>query len=111
MLEAILGQPEGVAYLRKVTEGTLALPLLLVGEQGVGRRSSVLEAAKAVFEPTQHVALERGHHPDFHFVCVEEDKDISLLIKATKPGVYTIEKAPPEGAEQGSDEGRPAGEP
>ena len=42
---------------------------------------------------------------------VEEDKDISLLIKATKPGVYTIEKAPPEGTEQGSDEGRPVGEP
>jgi hypothetical protein len=42
---------------------------------------------------------------------VEEDKDISLPIKATKPGAYTIEKAPPEGAEQGSDEGGPAGEP
>src|SRR4029453_1523414 len=41
----------------------------------------------------------------------EEDKDISLLIKATKPGVYAIEKAPPEGAEQGSGEGSPAGEP
>lgn len=78
MLEAVLGQPEGVAYLRKVVDGTFTLPLLLVGEQGVGRRLSVFEAAKAVFEPEQHVALERGHHPDFHFVRVEEDKDIKV---------------------------------
>ena len=30
---------------------------------------------------------------------VEEDKDISLLIKATKPATYTVAKAPPEGPE------------
>jgi len=33
---------------------------------------------------------------------VEEDKDISLLIKATKPATYTVAKAPPRGPEQGS---------
>jgi hypothetical protein len=42
---------------------------------------------------------------------VEEDKDISLLIKATKPGTYTVAKAPPEGPEQGSGEGAPKGTP
>src|SRR5262245_22098876 len=42
---------------------------------------------------------------------VEEDKDISLLIKATKPGTYTVAKAPPEGLEQGSGEGTPKGTP
>src|SRR5262245_66391088 len=35
----------------------------------------------------------------------------SLLIKATKPGTYTVAKAPPEGPEQGSAEGAPKGAP
>lgn len=78
MLEAVFGQPEGVAYLGKVIEGALTLPLLLVGPQGVGRRFSVHETAKAIFEADQHVALERGNHPDFRAVCVEDDKDIGV---------------------------------
>jgi DNA polymerase III subunit delta' len=78
MLEAVLGQPEGVAYLSRVVEGSFCLPLLLVGPQGVGRRLSVIEAAKAVFGADQHGALDRGHHPDFHLVRVEDDKDIKV---------------------------------
>jgi hypothetical protein len=42
---------------------------------------------------------------------VEEDKDISLLIEATKPGTYTVAKALAEGPEQGSGEGAPKGAP
>ena len=41
---------------------------------------------------------------------VEEDKDISLYVKATKPGAYTVEKAPSEGAEQGGTAEAPEGE-
>jgi hypothetical protein len=41
---------------------------------------------------------------------VEEDKDISLFIKATKPGTYTVEKAPSEGAAQGGPAEEPEGE-
>jgi hypothetical protein len=41
---------------------------------------------------------------------LEEDKDISLLGKVTKPGVYTIEKVPAEGAEQGGPAQEPEGE-
>lgn len=78
MLEAVLGQPEGVAYLSKVVEGTLKLPLLLVGPQGVGRRLSVLEAAKVIFETEQHAALNRGSHPDFRIISVEDDRDIKV---------------------------------
>lgn len=78
MLEAVLGQPEGVAYLSRVIEGTFRLPLLLVGPQGVGRRLSVFEAAKTLFGADQHGALDRGHHPDFHLVRVEDDKDIKV---------------------------------
>ena len=32
---------------------------------------------------------------------IDEDKDISLLVKATNPGNYTMAKAPPEGDAQG----------
>jgi DNA polymerase-3 subunit delta' len=78
LLEAVLGQSEGVSYLLKVIDGTFTLPLLLVGPQGVGRRLSVLETIKAVFERTQHHALERGCHPDFHQVRVEDDSDIKV---------------------------------
>lgn len=78
MLEEVLGQPEGILYLRKVLDGTFTLPLLFVGEQGTGRRLSVMEAAKTVFEQSQHYALERGHHPDFRLVQVEDDKDIKV---------------------------------
>ena len=47
---------------------------------------------------------------------IDEDKDISLYVKATKPGTYTMEKAPPEdaggGAEEGpADAGPPPGKP
>lgn len=78
MLESVLGQPEGVFYLRQVAEGTFALPLLLIGEEGTGRRLSIVEAAKTVFEESQHYALEAGHHPDFRVVEVEDDKDIKV---------------------------------
>jgi hypothetical protein len=40
---------------------------------------------------------------------IEEDKDISLLVKATKPGAYSIEKAPSESAEQGAPAEEPEG--
>ncbi|MGZ8415517.1 MAG: hypothetical protein ACXWVQ_00825 [Methyloceanibacter sp.] len=32
---------------------------------------------------------------------IDEDEDIALFVKATKPGSYSIEKAPPEGAQEG----------
>jgi hypothetical protein len=37
---------------------------------------------------------------------IDEDKDISLYVKATTPGTYTMEKAPPEG--EGAGESGPA---
>jgi hypothetical protein len=40
---------------------------------------------------------------------IEEDKDISLLVKVSKPGVYSVEKAPPE-VEQGGPAEEPEGE-
>src|SRR5688572_6466810 len=78
MLETVYGQPEAVAYLRRVAEGTLKLPLLLSGPSGVGRRFSVAETAKQVFGVEQQLALSGGHHPDYRVVEVEDDKDIKV---------------------------------
>lgn len=78
MLEAVLEQPDGVFYLQKVVEGTFTLPLLLVGEEGTGRRLSVMEAARAVFDEDQHYALDRGSHPDFRLVEGEPNKEIKV---------------------------------
>jgi hypothetical protein len=36
---------------------------------------------------------------------IEEDKDISLFIKATNPGTYTVDKAPPETGPEGGEGG------
>lgn len=40
---------------------------------------------------------------------IDEDEDISLYVKATNPGTYTMEKAPPEGAEEKGPEESPKG--
>ena len=40
---------------------------------------------------------------------IDEDEDISLYVKATNPGTYTMEKAPPEGAEEEGPEESPKG--
>ena len=78
MLEAVLGQPEGVAYLGKVIAGSFTLPLLMVGPIGVGRRFAVLEAAKELFGLDHHMALEWGRHPDFHCLAAEDEKDVKV---------------------------------
>ena len=49
MLEVIREQEEGVLFLNRVIEKHLQSPLLLVGEEGVGRRYSVQQAARAMF--------------------------------------------------------------
>jgi hypothetical protein len=36
---------------------------------------------------------------------IDEDKDISLFVKATNPGTYTLEKAPPGSDEDGGEGG------
>lgn len=92
VLEKVLEQPEGVLYLGKVVDGTLKRPLLLVGEEGVGRRTSVTEAAKEVFARDQHYALERGQHPDFRLVEGEPYKEIK--VDAIREIVAETETAP-----------------
>lgn len=69
MLKEVQEQTEGVRFLRRVIEGHLTSPLLLVGDDGVGRRFSVIEAAREAFSggdsnSTHSVQIDQGVHPD-----------------------------------------------
>jgi len=83
MLSAVQGQSEGVRFLRRVIEGHVTTPLLLVGADGTGRRFSVIEAAKEAFskgdpESIHCVQIAKGMHPDLVVVQPEDDKDIGV---------------------------------
>lgn len=83
MLSEVQEQPEGVTFLRKVVEGRLTSPLLLVGPEGVGRRFSVLQAAKELFsrgDPRSPacIQLDRGLHTDFTLLSPESGKEIGV---------------------------------
>ena len=83
MLNQVQEQTEGVRYLTKVVEGTYTSPLLLVGEEGVGKRFSVLQAIKqsasrgnpedpAIFQ------IDSKAHPDVSIIESEGGKDIGI---------------------------------
>jgi DNA polymerase-3 subunit delta' len=77
-LQQINEQPEAVAFLQRVVEGKLTTPLMLVGPEGVGKRTSVLATASDVFPVKQHKLLASGQHPDFLYCCRSGDKDIGI---------------------------------
>lgn len=84
MLSEVVGQEEGVAYLRRVVEGLAKSPLLLVGEEGVGRRYAVLAAAKEMVAKQRGVGspevhqIDHGVHPDVVVVTAPADKEIGV---------------------------------
>lgn len=87
MLSDVLDQIEGVYFLRRVINGYLKAPLLLVGNEGVGRRFSVLQAAKEMFckagcvkgcECYDCSTVDNDIHPDVTVICPVEDKDIGV---------------------------------
>lgn len=83
MLSKVREQSEAVAYLTKVVEGRLTSPLLLVGDEGVGRRFSAIEAIKDAFsggDPTSNFCkqVDQRAHPDFTLVTPEGDKDLGV---------------------------------
>ncbi len=83
MLSQIQGQPEAVAYLKKVVEGRLTSPLLLVGDEGVGRRFSVMQTVKEVFsggdtKSSHCFQIDQGVHVDFTTVAPEAGKEIGV---------------------------------
>jgi DNA polymerase-3 subunit delta' len=83
MLSEVQEQPEGVRFLRKVVEGDLTSPLLLVGNEGVGRCFSVVQAAKEAFskgDPDSFhcVRIAAGTHPDLVLVHPPDGKSIGV---------------------------------
>lgn len=78
MLANVQGQAEGVQYLQRLVEGKLTTPLLLIGSAGVGRRYSVVEAAKEAFGEDQCYQIDHGIHPDLTIVKPEDGKLIKV---------------------------------
>lgn len=83
MLNHVQEQDEAVAFLRRVVEGKLTSPLLLVGDEGVGRRFSATEAVKEYFSGGDEnsnfcLQVDQRLHPDFTLVTPEGDRDLGV---------------------------------
>jgi len=87
MLADVVGQPEAARYLRLTLEGKFASPLLFLGDEGIGKRFSVLQTVKELFCQGTRTndcpcgpcfRLSKGVHPDFHLLEVKGDKDIGV---------------------------------
>src|ERR1035437_9426921 len=80
MLDEVREQPEGVFFLRRVVEGKFTSPLMLLGDDGVGRRYSVLQATREMFCSESRAPncpcvncyqLAQGMHPDLTVLSPE----------------------------------------
>ena len=87
MISHIQGQDDAVKYLRKVLEGTFTSPLLLSGDDGVGRRFSIQCLVREMFcsgsktlECDCHHCVQLGQdvHPDYIPLASVDDKDIGV---------------------------------
>lgn len=83
MLNQVREQDEAVSFLRRVVEGKLTSPLLLVGDEGVGRRFSAIEAVKEFFSGGDEssnfcMQVDQRMHPDFALVTPEGDRDLGV---------------------------------
>lgn len=76
MLDTVQEQPEASRFLERVVRGELTSPLLLVGQEGVGRRFSVLAAARQSFSKGDATSphclqIDQGAHPDVAVIAPE----------------------------------------
>ena len=84
MLDDIVGQEEAVKYLRRFVAGLVDKPLLLVGDEGTGRRSSILKVvlemvvAKRGATSPEAIQVRNGTHPDVVTVSAQEGKEIGV---------------------------------
>lgn len=84
MLSDVVGQPEAVAYLQKVVQGSLRSPLMLLGDEGVGRRFSIFEAIREIVavqkgaDSSECLQVLRGVHPDVTFVTAPSEKELGV---------------------------------
>jgi DNA polymerase-3 subunit delta' len=97
MLDEVREQPNGVRFLRRVVEGKFMSPLLLLGDDGVGRRFSVFQATKEMFCSESRAAncqcvncyqLDQGMHPDLTVISPENGEikvtGIRDMVRAVK---------------------------
>ena len=97
MLDEVREQLNGVRFLRRVVEGKFTSPLLLLGDDGVGRRYSVLQATRELFCSESRAAncqcvncyqLDQGMHPDLTVISPENGEikvaGIRDMVKAVK---------------------------
>ena len=86
VLDEVREQPEGVRILRRVVERKFVSPLLLVGDEGTGRRFSVIQAVKEIFCTGTKAAgcpcsdcaqIDFGSHPDL-IVVLPDNGEIKV---------------------------------
>jgi DNA polymerase III subunit delta' len=80
-LDLVKEQAEGVSYLKKVVDGTYRSPLLLIGDSGIGKRFSVLQAIKqsaSKGNPDAVYQIDNKIHPDVSVIESEGGKDIGI---------------------------------
>ncbi len=87
MLSDVKGQDEAVRFLHSLVEGRFTDPLLLLGDEGVGRRFSAIQAIKEVYCLADResdcgcsacVQVERGVHPDLTVLTSTETTPIKV---------------------------------
>lgn len=87
MLSQVKGQDQAISFLRRQAEGKVGVPLLLVGEDGTGKRFASIQLAKETFcqEGKQETCgcadchqIDKGVHPDLLILGSEAGKDIGI---------------------------------
>ena len=87
MLADVRFQDEAVSFLRGMVEGRVTNPLLLVGQEGTGRRFAAIQSAKEIFcSGTRDAScpcadclqVTRGFHPDLQVLAPIDGKDIGV---------------------------------
>ena len=78
-MSVVKEQTEGVQFLKRVVEGKLTTPLLLVGNEGTGRRFAVTQAAKESWPGEVHeLQIDRGVHPDLILIQPASGREIGV---------------------------------
>lgn len=87
MLTEVIGQDEGIRFLYQVGRGSFTSPLLIVGDEGVGRKYAVMQLVKELFCVADKAIgcrcfacrqLDEGSHSDLIVVSPPDEKEIGV---------------------------------
>lgn len=105
MLNDVLHQDDAVLFLRRVVEGRLTNPLLLLGGEGVGRRYAALQTTRELFctgdrssacSCVDCLQVTQGMHPDLLVLAPQDGKDIG--VDAARSLIEAIDTYPTQSA-------------